>query len=328
MWSRLLFGAWRIIPARAGFTLLRARPRNVLRDHPRSRGVYAFCFCGGFWSRGIIPARAGFTAVLPGGGAVVWDHPRSRGVYRFVFVVVSGRVGSSPLARGLQCCTRCTSRTAVGSSPLARGLQEIPMSYTIADRIIPARAGFTGRRPHGGSPSGDHPRSRGVYSSCVCVLFLWWGSSPLARGLRGNCSAARSEARIIPARAGFTTSSSRSSSPPGDHPRSRGVYSAAAPSWPTSTGSSPLARGLRRGFRGTCTVAGIIPARAGFTTRRRLSPCPLPDHPRSRGVYATGPCERRHVIGSSPLARGLHHGDKTLRRRQRIIPARAGFTYL
>ena len=50
---------------------------------------------------------------------------------------------------------------------------------------------------------------------------------------------------IIPARAGFT--------PP---PR---------PTSPDSTGSSPLARGLRGYGRERLVVEGIIPARAGFT---------------------------------------------------------------
>ena len=53
----------------------------------------------------------------------------------------------------------------------------------------------------------------------------------------------------------------------------------------------------------------------------------MPDHPRSRGVYAQVLQEDETRRGSSPLARGL------LRRRHedayavRIIPARAGFTF-
>ena len=50
------------------------------------------------------------------------------------------------------------------------------------------------------------------------------------------------------------------------------------------------------------------------------------DHPRSRGVYLFSTILLRTGPGSSPLARGLrrrHPGD---RRREGIIPARAGFT--
>ena len=91
-----------IIPARAGFTLQRSRPRTGRSDHPRSRGVY-----GGDVGRAplrqgssplarglpqmidiilpplrIIPARAGFTRLTGRPVRGPADHPRSRGVYR------------------------------------------------------------------------------------------------------------------------------------------------------------------------------------------------------------------------------------------------------
>ena len=70
----------------------------------------------------IIPARAGFTVPLASHVLVPWDHPRSRGVY--VNGVEYGVVGG-------------------GSSPLARGLLGEKVSALQAERIIPARAGFT-----------------------------------------------------------------------------------------------------------------------------------------------------------------------------------------
>ena len=79
----------------------------------------------------------------------------------------------------------------------------------ILGRIIPARAGFTGRPTNnvGGAP--DHPRSRGVYAA-VAV-----GSAE--------------ESWIIPARAGFTVRFEGGPPADGDHPRSRGVYDSGAP---------------------------------------------------------------------------------------------------
>ena len=50
--------------------------------------------------------------------------------------------------------------------------------------------------------------------------------------------------RIIPARAGFTSVSAGDLGQEGDHPRSRGVYSAGFDTALASSGSSPLARGL------------------------------------------------------------------------------------
>ena len=91
-------------------------------------------------------------------------------------------------------------------------------------------------------------------------------------------------------------------------------------------GSSPLARGLRARRRRLRGGAGIIPARAGFTSTRVLLPWLSRDHPRSRGVYWMGVAERATKTGSSPLARGLLGGAWIGISPARIIPARAGFT--
>ena len=50
------------------------------------------------------------------------------------------------------------------------------------------------------------------------------------------------------------------------------------------------------------------------------------DHPRSRGVYYKEVVDGQPVIGSSPLARGLHFLSPSIRPQAGIIPARAGFT--
>ena len=193
----------RIIPARAGFTHHNSRAVHDLQDHPRSRGVYegggdyVFSLCGSSplarglrqWAfertldGGIIPARAGFTRRTRSGRSRSWDHPRSRGVYTVRPVPAPEGVGSSPLARGLP--------TVTGGSGPPGG-------------IIPARAGFTAAYTRAPASVWDHPRSRGVYSIEDTTGALGAGSSPLARGLRGNILGGAINARIIPARAGFT----------------------------------------------------------------------------------------------------------------------------
>ena len=70
------------------------------------------------------------------------------------------------------------------------------------------------------------------------------GSSPLARGLLRYGHDEYQKGRIIPARAGFTTTSLTSSPDTRDHPRSRGVYNMIVPISVSWLGSSPLARGL------------------------------------------------------------------------------------
>ena len=51
--------------------------------------------------------------------------------------------------------------------------------------------------------------------------------------------------------------------------------------------------------------AGIIPARAGFTSAGMDALTLAQDHPRSRGVYGDLVDRLRAAGGSSPLARGL-----------------------
>ena len=94
-------GDRRIIPARAGFTIIDHSNPSAAWDHPRSRGVYSITvlmpsqtdgssplarglrrLIGGRPQRKrIIPARAGFTVQRRGPSCCGWDHPRSRGVY-------------------------------------------------------------------------------------------------------------------------------------------------------------------------------------------------------------------------------------------------------
>ena len=172
--------------------------------------------------------------------------------------------------------------------------------------IIPARAGFTAALPDGRRADPDHPRSRGVYIIADVGDSTEGGSSPLARGLPAQEHRVGHLPRIIPARAGFTASIRPVGRQRWDHPRSRGVYKDPAHGVNLKSGSSPLARGLRRPGALRRAVRGIIPARAGFTPT---------DRP---GLSAWS--------GSSPLARGLRAGLEPGVRGDRIIPARAGFT--
>ena len=175
---------------------------------------------------------------------IATDHPRSRGVYSHDGIIPVHRKGSSPLARGLP-------PKAAGAGP--------------GVGIIPARAGFTRPASPASGPTEDHPRSRGVYLQAGSARITGEGSSPLARGLRLPVLGQGDHPRIIPARAGFTTSTSFPRRCPRDHPRSRGVYGSAKIEFHYDGGSSPLARGLRETLHRRNKRVGIIPARAGFT---------------------------------------------------------------
>ena len=135
-----------IIPARAGFTPHSSISCMPAKDHPRSRGVYHLIpqlsdhrlgssplarglpphESRSLWTGRIIPARAGFTPGGSGSMTPTEDHPRSRGVYSHV------------VSCGVE---------AGGSSPLARGLPGARVVGPRAERIIPARAGFTAATP-------------------------------------------------------------------------------------------------------------------------------------------------------------------------------------
>ena len=172
--------------------------------------------------------------------------------------------------------------------------------------MIPACAGFTRRAVWRSRARTDHPRSRGVYVAPLAAVDQWAGSSPLARGLHHRRDHRGHARRIIPARAGFTVRQPWRSPARPDHPRSRGVYAGLNIPAIWADGSSPLARGLRSSGGIIAKGAGIIPARAGFTSTVRPPRCRRPDHPRSRGVYY-----RAKQLGGPQWW---------------IIPARAGFT--
>ena len=345
MWPAACWASTRIIPARAGFTQKEAGGLGVLRDHPRSRGVYChdylLCWCGcgssplarglrdsaldGEDIVGIIPARAGFTGPVRFGGSYGGDHPRSRGVYGPVRSSMLAPPGSSPLARGLR-RPRPPVPRQLGIIPARAGFTYIryPSVLCRADHprsrgvyctkiermtgpgwIIPARAGFTVLDPRNIVSDPDHPRSRGVYFRSASNSAMRLGSSPLARGLLGCRRGGPHQNGIIPARAGFTEGLPCIMVGSTDHPRSRGVYDRATIVNAVNRGSSPLARGLLGAIRHKRVVRRIIPARAGFTAATRPTHRAQPDHPRSRGVYLILVTESSEVSGSSPLARGL-----------------------
>ena len=88
----------------------------------------------------------------------------------------------------------------------------------------PRSRGVYSSTPRTGTESQDHPRSRGVYDLLKRFPAGTDGSSPLARGLPEDGQDREGPARIIPARAGFTTAGTLGGGRCGDHPRSRGVY--------------------------------------------------------------------------------------------------------
>ena len=91
-------------------------------------------------------------------------------------------------------------------------------------------------------------------------------------------------------------------------------------------GSSPLARGGHRVSDARPDTRGLIPARAGRTSRDGLPARPTRAHPRSRGADEVIVASAARSRGSSPLARGGHADAALEGFGDGLIPARAGRT--
>ena len=318
-------GGQRLIPARAGRTILWAMGPTWRSAHPRScgadnracprrtimagssplvRGGHALLPLRGGLLR-LIPARAGRTlckllAYLP-----YTAHPRSCGADSVREGVLTPGSGSSPLVRG--------GPGAHDGSPSVMGL-------------IPARAGRTTQGTHSLPTDRAHPRSCGADARLAGCTARVSGSSPLVRGGRMRRVHDDRSTRLIPARAGRTRCRRPGSRRLPAHPRSCGADGWLCNLSTAGGGSSPLVRGGREGGAVEYLIARLIPARAGRTSS---SPCWAAwesAHPRSCGADACHSKAGDLVSGSSPLVRGGRCPASRPRRRERLIPARAGRT--
>ena len=213
---------------------------------------------------GIIPALAGNTVAGERGRVFGPDHPRSRGEYPHDPAMVGGRLGSSPLSRGIRLID-----TFIG----------------VECGIIPALAGNTSWCDADRRTSWDHPRSRGEYVTDISEKAVTKGSSPLSRGIPPAPHPAILRVRIIPALAGNTVICTSGAASHWDHPRSRGEYGGFYFRTRTGLGSSPLSRGIHHRHERNQPRRGIIPALAGNTTGWKVRDNARKDHPRSRGEY-------------------------------------------
>ena len=213
-----------------------------------------------------------------------------------------------------------------GSSPHARGARHLGVGERRAGGIIPACAGSTSGRAHRGYRYRDHPRMRGEHCSDNVRFVSLGGSSPHARGARFRAGGPRAAVGIIPACAGSTSWTAAGAYRAGDHPRMRGEHDEDFDLTTDSEGSSPHARGALVDDGVGRAPDGIIPACAGSTGRATRSPICTRDHPRMRGEHVGDGVQIVDTMGSSPHARGAHHGVDREARPRGIIPACAGST--
>ena len=253
-----------IIPACAGSTVIVSTRSRASRDHPRMCGEHTEAQWAKEYeqgssphvrgaltpiapakaSSGIIPACAGSTDSQVGLLVLRGDHPRMCGEHTYSNIEQSWIEGSSPHVRGA------------------------PVDHYSAEGgcgIIPACAGSTGRVESARTGSRDHPRMCGEHSATIADASAVAGSSPHVRGALWWFLGLVCQNGIIPACAGSTNASNRTTASSRDHPRMCGEHSMLMVELLDAQGSSPHVRGALRSQGRDAAGPGIIPACAGST---------------------------------------------------------------
>ena len=254
---------------------------------------------------GLIPARAGKTLPSKRGRIEATAHPRACGENLPATSSMGVPMGSSPRVRG----------KLVGED-----------EYVGGGRLIPARAGKTTCRAQLSSMVQAHPRACGENSAVSRVDTLNNGSSPRVRGKPRRQRATTRDSGLIPARAGKTRQAWARASWARAHPRACGenAPTTSTPGW--SPGSSPRVRGKRDARRPDGRAAGLIPARAGKTTRCQRRARTGWAHPRACGENIDCAYYPHGETGSSPRVRGKRDEVTEVPGVPGLIPARAGKT--
>ena len=172
-----------------------------------------------------------------------------------------------------------------------------------------------------------HPRPCGEHCSFQNRGSVASGSSPPVRGARycscfGVCTVG-----LIPARAGSTASCPLIVQCNWAHPRPCGEHEEGFISSSSVRGSSPPVRGAHAPPFTLQLRDGLIPARAGSTTKVQLRPLKHWAHPRPCGEHSPAARPPQSQGGSSPPVRGAPTGALIALPLPGLIPARAGSTY-
>ena len=214
-----------------------------------------------------------------------------------------------------------------GSSPRVRGTHPLAQPGPADRRFIPACAGNTPAHSSSPSESPVHPRVCGEHGRGRAQAGDGPGSSPRVRGTLVRRAAGPVARRFIPACAGNTFCTPRSSLSGAVHPRVCGEHRWRASSSTGSSGSSPRVRGTLIGVEVHSRPRRFIPACAGNTLLPLLRADQTAVHPRVCGEHRGPPANQTEDDGSSPRVRGTLGLLPQLRRLDRFIPACAGNTY-
>ena len=173
-----------------------------------------------------------------------------------------------------------------------------------------------------------HPRAGGENSTVERLSLSYSGSSPRGRGKRARIVGRSAGVRLIPARAGKTTTSTPSRPTLRAHPRAGGENKSDTGDGSENWDSSPRGRGKHRQSPRASDRRRLIPARAGKTTSTSSPERSSPAHPRAGGENIVDKPNVLANLGSSPRGRGKPRFVSQTIGGTRLIPARAGKTAL
>ncbi len=213
-----------------------------------------------------------------------------------------------------------------GTPPRRRGGPAPPGRPDAQHRNTPASAGRTSATLSRASARAEHPRVGGEDFAARPREDDPVGTPPRRRGGRSSRVAGRLGERNTPASAGRTTSTTKTSTPPTEHPRVGGEDLGPGGLPHRSAGTPPRRRGglqtLRppaHGYRNTPASAGRTPPWSGSCSSRT-------EHPRVGGEDEAADFNSFSLSGTPPRRRGGRDGVDVPALVGRNTPASAGRT--
>ena len=176
------------------------------------------------------------------------------------------------------------------------------------------------------SRTAAHPRAGGENPHKVEFDVPTNGSSPRGRGKRVALGSCVGGVGLIPARAGKTGALEALEEATAAHPRAGGENGPVSCAGRKVTGSSPRGRGKPVIPDDVRDRAGLIPARAGKTSRCNPHRLARRAHPRAGGENSRAFAAAGALTGSSPRGRGKLRVQRRTETLLGLIPARAGKT--
>ncbi len=191
------------IPACAGKTIGHISPVLEVRDYPRMRGENSETAAESQSSRGLSPHARGKHAGAKLCPLITGTIPACAGK-TFSALTCGVFPKDYPRMRGENALTNVNQDADVGLSPHARGKQRRRRACRSRSGTIPACAGKTSNLWTKAKAAADYPRMRGENFSKGCVMSVFQGLSPHARGKHFDASELHILLGTIPACAGKT----------------------------------------------------------------------------------------------------------------------------